>query len=55
MEYLDKAGKAVAAAEKDLAGAASKIKGKSVEGTEEAIAKAKKVLDEAEDLINKIK
>ena len=54
-EYLDKAGKAVASAEKELSGAAAKIKAKSAEGTEEAIAKAKKILDEAEDLIAKIK
>ncbi len=54
-EYLDKAGKAVAAAEKELTGAAAKIEAKSVEGMEEAIAKAKRVLDEAEELIAKIK
>ena len=54
-EYLDKAGKAVASAEKELSGATTKIKAKSVEGMEEAIAKAKKVLDEAEELIAKIK
>ena len=54
-EYLDKAGKAVASAEKELSGVAAKIKAKSVKGTEEAIAKVKKVLDEAEELISKIK
>ena len=54
-EYLDKAGKAIVSAEKELSGAAVKIKAKSIEGTEEAIAKAKKVLDEAEELIAKIK
>ena len=54
-EYLDKAGKAVDSVEQELTGAAAKIKAKSVEGIEEAIDKAKTVLDEAEELISKIK
>jgi len=54
-EYLGKAGKAVAPVEEELTRAAAKVKAKSVEGTEEAIAKAKKILDEAEELISKIK
>lgn len=54
-EHLSKARKAVASIEQELNGAAAKIKAKSTGGTEEAIAKARKVLDEAEELIAKIK
>ncbi len=54
-EHLSKARKAVASIEQELTDAGAKIKAKSVEGTEEAIARARKVLDEAEELIAKIK
>ena len=47
--------KAIAESEKELTKAAVKVKAKSKEVTEEAVTKAKELLDKAEGLLAKIK